>query len=473
MTKRGLFASTMLTCFVGGFLQTAQAEEPEQSFFPKNKWVVEQVSSSTSPTCTISNQLNNGYIVQLAGTSNGFTNLNLDLRQDVFQDGLNYEVKYSIPGKLDTVIPTKAFRENLLVSDLRQEKTFADSLPVSSVVDVSIRGNEFRIYLTGLAAVMPDYYTCLGIDIAAVKTARERDVQAKAMLSTEPETANSDLAPPPPVYISTTEAIDETGYVSKAPLPAHKLRPASSSAPRYTEQLAKRLKEESNQYKPNSGDMTPGNIKAHDIVATAEPMTQSDTISTASSSMAATLNTHSEKKNGAIYNIETLSAPAVKDMTSMGTVSKIEPASALKGAGGDFTMMRDQILALEDQVNVLSRKNKMLDDELKSSLADSRNERLSVSSNNWNLEAATMKFNEAERQIMRLGRQLKTQRAQCDAEKSQLENMLFDPQVTDQQQLAKLASLEADLERATSDLYRQQRQYEERIKILEGRLNAQ
>lgn len=508
MTKRVLFASTMLSCFIGGLSYNALASEPELYFFPKNKWVVENVShgdSKTLPTCTISNQFNNGYIVQLAGTPKGFTNFNLDLRQDIFQANRKYEVKYSIPGKQAALIPTKAFRNNLLVSDLRNQKDFGDALPVSSVVDLNIRGNEFRLYLTGLESVMGDYRDCLGINVADASTDDKKVIAAKEILAMEPKTAPSaTTAPPPPMQLSAAEDKPAPKAETKEePMPAHKLRPVASAKPRYTEQMEEQLKNESKQYTPDNTDMTP--TGAEKMVETVEPEAAvvgeapQQKISNVTPTPKSNIKVYSEQKNGVVYNVAKTIKPIVADMTTAEvvrpaarpdsvrvavtnpaptaqdnvatTLSKIEPASGMPS--DDFIMMRDKISELEGQVNILSKKNRLLDEELTLTLKDAQQEQRSVSSNNWNLEAATMKFNEAERQIMRLGRQLKTVRMQCDVEKSQLENMLFDPELTNQQQLTKLSSLEGELDSTKSDLYRQKRQYEERIKILEGRLDAQ
>ena len=149
----------------------------------------------------------------------------------------------------------------------------------------------------------------------------------------------------------------------------------------------------------------------------------------------------------------------------------IEPSSGHPDE--DFIQMRNKISDLEAEVSRLSKENAALDGDLKASLRDAEEERLSVSSDNWNLERATMRFNEAERQIQRLGRQLQAARQQCTSEKQKLETMLFDPQVTEQQQLAKLASLEEQLAKSKSELQSAQRRYEERIRLLEGQLGAQ
>lgn len=151
------------------------------------------------------------------------------------------------------------------------------------------------------------------------------------------------------------------------------------------------------------------------------------------------------------------------------------PLTGLTGKDekGDFLAMRQKISSLEHQTKVLTDKNGALNEELQETLQDAQQERLSVSSDNWNLERATMRYNEAERQIQRLGRKLQTHQAQCDIEKSSLENMLFDPKVTGQQQLVKLSALENELNQTKSEMLRQQRRYEEKIRLLTQQLEVQ
>jgi hypothetical protein len=127
-----------------------------------------------------------------------------------------------------------------------------------------------------------------------------------------------------------------------------------------------------------------------------------------------------------------------------------------------------KISQLENMINDLERENAALKDELNMALDESREERMSISSDNWNLERATMRFNEAERQVKSLGLQLQKERAQCSMEKRDLEAMLFDPQVTSQQQLARLADLEEQLRQTEQKLVDQRRTLEMRIRELGG-----
>lgn len=479
-----LFLATALAGTLLSF--SSQAKDEGHYFYPKNKWVVEHVGEESGlPVCSLSNQLNNGYIVQLAGTKNGLSNLNIDFRQDIFTKDFKYETQYTIPGRESTLVSTKAFKESLLVSDLRKQPEFSSNLLSAATMDVNIRGNEFRMYLTGLSSGLKSYNECLDPGGVIAQQEQQKLAQEK-LLGSEPARQDG-LAPLPPVNIdeSKPEIIADAGE-----MPEHKKRPDFESRERYTDKIAKQIKEESKEYQPQEAPP----LKVNNVAKTdSSANSKSDKIAAKTSGNIAPEKMH----DGAIYNVTKPEKPVIADLTSLqdrptevqqseaemlelaaAKMNAVEPAASNESHdpapdNHEITSMRDKISELEKQLSVMNSKNKMLDEELKSALQDSQKEQLSVSSGNWNLEMATMKFNEAERQVMRLGRQLQTSRAQCEQEKQQLETMLFDPTLTDQQQLAKLASLEADLEESKSELYRQQRLYEERIKILEGRLSTQ
>ena len=138
------------------------------------------------------------------------------------------------------------------------------------------------------------------------------------------------------------------------------------------------------------------------------------------------------------------------------------------GATAMSAELRQDVIRLESTIEQLKAENKALNDELKTTVRASEEERLTIASENWNLERATMQYNEAERQLKRLGNQLQKERAQCAMEKRELEAMLFDPQVTEQAQLASLAALEDELIKAKRELETQRIRYEERIRLLES-----
>ncbi|MGH1378675.1 MAG: hypothetical protein ACRBB3_07615 [Alphaproteobacteria bacterium] len=484
MTHKLLATSLITACLTTTSLISinAMANDNDLYFYPKDRWVVERINNGDERerlhTCALSNQLNNGYIVQLAGTSNGFTNLNIDFRQNSFNENQKYEVKYSVPGIIEKVIPTKAFKQNLLVSDLRHNAEFAKALNTTSVLDVQIRDNKFRMYMTGLEATLEEYTQC--ITPATTMASTEAVATPKPIFENPAKAPSGGIAPPPPVPPMNTASVnsDKNAAQNTQEMPAHKLRPSPSKKPRYTEELAKQLKEQSEQYKPSEPEALVDHNKETDPVVASGSKTTEKSKSpkpvykvTKMDSISVDLTDAAQQKNNAAkeadiqaIKVSSIEAPEIN-------IQNIEPASGV--ANEEYLILRNKVSEMEARIGTLLNKNKLLDEELKSTLLDAKSEQRSVSSDNWNLERATLKFNESERQALRLGRQLQTQKAQCQKEKSELESMLFDPKLTNQQQLASLAALENDLDTAKSTFYRQQRQYEERIRLLEQQLNAQ
>lgn len=145
-----------------------------------------------------------------------------------------------------------------------------------------------------------------------------------------------------------------------------------------------------------------------------------------------------------------------------------EPAPAPKMAS---SLTSHKIIELEGKLEALSAQNMALERKLESAEELATSREVSVATDNWDLERATMRYNEAERQIDRLSRKLSKERAKWEMERQELETMLFDPRVTEKQQLAKLATLEDELSEKQEELERQRKRFEERIKLLEERLN--
>ncbi len=116
----------------------------------------------------------------------------------------------------------------------------------------------------------------------------------------------------------------------------------------------------------------------------------------------------------------------------------------------------DKIRMFEKQLELAKADNLTLSREIESMREAQNNigakSKTNNSSGDWDLEKATHRYNEAEREIRRLGMLLEQQRTGHRAEKVQLEQMLFDPAVTDKQQRRRLVELESKLLAAEKQL---------------------
>ncbi|MCD8563027.1 MAG: hypothetical protein LRY54_03040 [Alphaproteobacteria bacterium] len=147
----------------------------------------------------------------------------------------------------------------------------------------------------------------------------------------------------------------------------------------------------------------------------------------------------------------------------------LSESSALTPEPESISSSADTAL-LAQKLSALQKENAELEAELAAALAQGKHETVSIENNNWNLERATEMYNEAKKQMDRLGAQIQKERAQCAAEKKDLETMLFDPQLTQEEQLARLSELEEALNAANSKLEEQRQVYEGRIKLLQDQV---
>lgn len=164
--------------------------------------------------------------------------------------------------------------------------------------------------------------------------------------------------------------------------------------------------------------------------------------------------------------------------------------SALSGSRvGDATSVENmkvgvatisKMKAMEDQLAMVKTERDRLSNELASLKNADADGRVKISSDNWNLEQATRRFNEAELEIRRLGSTLEQERAKCAVEKKDLEYMLFDPKIAEKQQIAKLINLEEELNQAKQMAGKQSPEdskqiaaYEQRVKDLEARISTE
>lgn len=433
-------------------------------FYPKEKWIIKEVAldgNADTKVCTLSNTLNNGYAVQFAGTKDGLSNINLSMNNGDFVAHDTYEVTYAIPGITTETIASKAFSDNMIVSDLRHKTDFANALTSSTVLDVSRGDDTFRIYLTGLENAMTPFGDCVGAkEVAAPKTATTP--------AAIPQQSAASIVPPPPLN-------DDS--ILKPVTAADTAIAVKPSGQKYTQKMAKRLKAMGSTTATATHDPIPMDAPAApaETVAPIPPKADEIVLEDVIEGTAA-VKAPPVKPQTPADKI----AAALEDTAAKVTVSKSEPIIAdvtdqvaVKPVHKSTPPVKaSRIAAMEKQIDMLQEKNKMLQSELEITVNDAREEQAMIASENWGLEQATMKFQESERQVMRLGRQLQSYKAECEAEKAELENMLFDPQVTEKQQQIRLAELESALSKAEADLYRQQRRYEERIKMLEQRLDG-
>lgn len=466
---------------------SAQQDPQRPHFYPEKAWDVHslQTVSDYGGECIIQAEFNNGFILQLNGSSNWVQQLNLNIRQAAFEVGKNYDVGLVVPGSVTDVANGTSNRGNIITVPMKGKKTLYKSMRENAVLDVDIEDNKFRFFLTGFGTAAKRFEECMAggapgrtaatnprdENTLGVSTDGMSDTQKDFMVNesiafeqreqngTISGTSASIPAVPPPVR-------EPQPIVQQNPAPTKNAGSRHergsnlnfSSHRRLSEQLAEEM--EATYVEENLAKPPMDNFK------------QESTASKVSAPVDAVERKPLEMPKAAPETKDMMTPPPVTMPASDVEASfSVEESSSFEdGAKVNKTVMRRdanfvqpriedadsaalaRVVALEKKLDAARQENENLNDELKTSLKEGQKEHLSVASENWNLERVTMRYSESERQLKSLGQQLQKERAQHAMEKKELETMLFDPEVTSQEQLARLSKLERELAEAKAEL---------------------
>ncbi len=109
---------------------------------------------------------------------------------------------------------------------------------------------------------------------------------------------------------------------------------------------------------------------------------------------------------------------------------------------GDSETLREQMRDLRSQLELAESENAGLKKQIDNLQKDSEGSQLKMAGGSWDLEQATRRYQESQREIRRLGALLEQDRVKCNEEKKNIEYMLFDPEVAKPAQISMLGSLE-------------------------------
>lgn len=451
------------------------AADPGLSFYPAAGWNVETFDAGDGANiCSISNEFNNGFIVQFTGTQRGMNDMSVDFRQAVFEENQSYNMAVNIPGYLDTADLGVAYNEQVVGFDLSAHGGLMNALNDAGVLDVHVEGNAFRFFLTGFTNAANRFENCLAdaapapaMVSAAPSSVAEGFVyssaeEAQALAAEAPVIDPQDLVQPPAFEGVSDEPVSLTSAGDVAADESYIVEQGYVDVVEQERYLVQELVNTGDDWRDEPELFTDGapselSVDESQYMIAVQPE----------------VTTNPDPDMGAI-KVTTSTATIEKDFSNIGMDASVTPllVEKLTAAPVYNDEMQGKITNLEYAVEALKQDKAILEQEIETVQAESAEKRLSITSDNWNLEHATMKFRESERQVERMGRQLRRERTKHASEISRVEGMLFDPEVTNSRQISKLAELEDNLDNANGKLSDQQRRYEARIQILEKQLNT-
>lgn len=108
----------------------------------------------------------------------------------------------------------------------------------------------------------------------------------------------------------------------------------------------------------------------------------------------------------------------------------------------DSDKLYEQLRALRAEYDNLEKEKAALQTRYEALQKETETGQIKNAGGNWDLEQATRRYQESQREIRRLGALLDDERLKCTAEKKQIEGMLFDPKIADSAQITKLNELQ-------------------------------
>lgn len=453
--------------------------------------------------CAMTRKFTKDVVLNLGSRANGDLSLAFDFQKKSFDLQKDYVVALSAGKETKRAFSVRPVSEAAIVLSAGQDPAFLQALAKKGKIDANIAGKIYVFDLGPVSAGIDKLKNCVAElkDSAGPAIASARDDAKTAPLTPDVESllkanarpssegGTSGEAPAPKTSAATTASASSSsrsGFAEIEALREENLRLSNAlERERRTYEnremggaegnLVAELREkiallESRQVKPSESQKAPDDTAARSLKESEDKMralkdenarlkTEIERTRTAAQAQAANIvspkafdDVRAQLDSLRTQN-ETLKAQLEQERESA------PPTPANVSAVTHDRSMQIKLDEASKKLTSLQTENAALREEKERKL-------LRLSSDDWNLEEATRRYNEAEREIRRMALLVEENKSICAQEKVELEGMLFDPSVADQEQLARLSGLENKLRAAQAELQAQRDSHEKQIEEL-------
>lgn len=525
-----LSATVLMTGFLVTPAYAAGAVSPLGNW-SVSKVDMKQVGSA--PYCALNRRFSNGSLVTFARNTNNEISLAMDFPKSTLKTGKTAQVTFDAGAGQRRDFETKPVSERGIVVRMGQDDAFFDAIGQSGQLTIKVDGNELTFAMPDIDTGAQDLSACLGpmtepaagelksslapiTEIREVAPARAEPIRIAQMeeLSKQP-VKPIDLTKASTV-VSKQKDKDKEKQGEAAPLVASasdsdmglqslkeenirlknalererrayedkfaELGADTSSAAELQEKL--RLLEVENKQLRTGGQS--GSVSAAVDAKAAAPVCPAVKPNTDQTAAMTALKNENDRLKVEIATLESApkashkadpAVPGLKDrIASLESENRALRSAAGPLQAGDTEGLKQNVAtiarlkAVEAQFDGLRAERDRLAAEINSIRNAEGTTRVQIASDNWDLETATKRFNEAEREIRRLGSALEAERAKCTVEKKDLEFMLFDPKVAEKEQITRLIKLEEALNVAQNALNTRNNADQSKVSTLESRI---
>lgn len=465
MCTRSLLLSTVL---FGGVVAATLTMQPgtlraDDALTPQGSWTVSRVEAKQSgavPYCALTRRFGNGSVLTFARNPRNEGSLAIDFPDAAFQTGKELTIDLLADSEIRS-FKTAPVSEHSIIVRMGEDNKFHQALEKSGQLAVSVADKTMTYAMPDMSEGMQDLSACIGQGV---------------------EPAAGDHAP----EMAATFAPTPGKKPVPAPKPALDASPENADLQKIMEEnirLRTALERERREFE-NRFQKTGENTSATAELAEKARLLELEN-GALKSKMPVTHESGEDAEASAVQEISMLQQENSRLKNTLDEqiqrVAMLEKKSTDKAVLTTDDAVKGQVVALKDQIARLEADN----EAMKKTIAQKEDAGIrtaagegsvSIASDNWNLEQAAQRFNEAEREIRRLGFAVEQERAKCMVEKKDLEYMLFDPKIADKEQIAHLTVLEEELAQAKRDLENagvhaeKTGALESRVKELDGRI---
>ena len=524
-----LSATVLMTGFLVTPAYAASAVSPLGNW-SVSKVDMKQVGSA--PYCALNRRFSNGSLVTFARNTNNEISLAMDFPKSTLKTGKTAQVTFDAGAGQTRDFETKPVSERGIVVRMGQDDAFFDAIGQSGQLTVKVDSHELTFAMPDIDTGAQDLSACLGpmtepaagelkSSLAPITEIREV-VPARAEPIRIAQMEELSKQPIKPIDLSKAGAVaskqtgkDKQGAVaplvasaSESDVPDMGLQSLKEENIRLKNALERERRTYEDKFAEMGGDTSSaaelqeklrllevenkqlraggksGSVSAAvDAKAVAPVCPPAVKPSADQSAMLNALKNENDQLKTEIATLENApkagnkTDPALKErIASLESENRALRSAAGPIQAGDTEGLKQNVAtiarlkAIEAQFDGLRAERDRLAAEINSIRNAEGTARVQIASDNWDLETATKRFNEAEREIRRLGAALETERAKCTVEKKDLEFMLFDPKVAEKEQITRLIKLEEALNVAQNALSTRNNTEQSKVTTLESRI---
>lgn len=437
----GLLCASLV--FDGTGAMAAPAAGPSKTASAQTVWSVNRVASlSVGSYCTIAQKFDNNSVLTLARNVKGEYSLAVDFSSPMLKDGTSQTLKLQAGTAKAESFHITPKSQQIAVLPLGKNNQFIKNLQNSSSLKISVADHAVGYQLKKFKEGHDNLLNCVTALGDVTKPLENKGNQSVVGSSTKPD-SKAEQAAVDPVKDDTksldkiaAQGVSVEGLLAAKPTPAAQSL-ALASAPDFDKEKLANIEPAAQESMPTQSAKKAEILSSSTMGAPASPNLSSEQIKR--------LDRENEDLRSKLSELQATQAKAQDQL-----------AQAVSDAhqGKYKTQIRD----LTAQIERLQSEKKELKDGFEKLQKDNEAKQLKQVGGNWDLEQATKRYQESQREIRRLGARIEEEQLKCEAEKKQVESMLFDPEITQTSQISKLNSLKDQLQEKETKISELQKQ---------------